>query len=161
MVRKKGQQMMGMSFGMIFAIFLIAVFFVMAFIAVQTFIDWGKIAKIGLFYEDFQEEVSDAWAGQSSNTVLDVDLPKGIKKVCFADFNSGNYEENSEIRDYEVHEESNIFLIPLRKSQGLGHKHINHLDISKITSSENPYCISVKDGINIKKDFNDRLVAVS
>ena len=161
MMKKRGQQMMGMSFGMIFAIFLIAVFFVIAFIAINSFLDYGRGSKIGFFYEDFQEEVNDAWASQSRNTFFEVDLPRGIKKVCFADFNAINYVKDSEVRDYEVHEESNTFLIPLKKSEGIGHKNIGHLDIGNITSSENPYCINVEDGINIKKDFYDKLVSVS
>jgi hypothetical protein len=159
-VRKKGQQVMGLSFGMIFAIFLMVVFFAIAFIAVKSFLDLGRTSNVGLFYEEFQEEIDDAWASQSSETTFKIDLPDGIKKVCFADFNAVNYEEDSEVVEYEIYEEANTFLIPFSESQGLGYKYINHLDIENTTSSKNPYCVDVDDGIKIKKDFYDRLVIV-
>jgi len=161
MVRKRGQQMMGMSFGMIFAIFLIVIFFVIAFIAVKAFLDIGKTAQIGFFYERFQEEMDDAWAGQSGENTFKKKLPGGIKKVCFADFNALNYKEDSEVAEYEIYEEANTFLIPFSKSLSLGYKYINHLDINKTTFLENPYCVDVVDGIRIKKDFYSRLVSVS
>ena len=86
MMRKRGQQMMGMSFGMIFAIFLIAVFFVIAFIAINSFLDYGRGSKIGFFYEDFQEEVKDAWASQSRNTFFEVDLLLGLNYFINDDY---------------------------------------------------------------------------
>ena len=44
---KKGQQSMSLPFGMIFAIFMIIVFVVIAFVAVRGFLDVGKTAEVG------------------------------------------------------------------------------------------------------------------
>ena len=68
-MRKRGQQTMGMPFGMIFSIFLIIVFFVAAFIGVKYFFGVSDVTKIGLFYEDLQDAVTEAWQGSSSNFV--------------------------------------------------------------------------------------------
>ena len=44
---------MGMPFELIFGIFLIIVFIVIAFIAIGGFLDIGRTANVGTFYEDF------------------------------------------------------------------------------------------------------------
>ena len=161
MVRKRGQQMMGMSFGMIFAIFMIVIFIVIAFIAINSVLGISCASQIGLFYEDFQDSIDDAWAGQYTEKTFKVNLCKEIKKVCFADFNSDitNPNEYSEIKDYDVYK-ANTFLVPIDEAEGIGYKNINRLDISKTILSENPHCVNVEDGIKIKKGDNDRLITI-
>ena len=159
---KRGQQMMGMSFGMIFAIFMIVVFFVIAFVAVKSFLDIGSTAEVGLFWEGFQEEIDDSWSGQSSSSEFDINLPKGVEKICFGDLNgriTGPQEDYLAVRDFEIYD-ANAFLIPAGEAEGLEFKQLNHIDLEKIIENSNPYCVPVEDGLVIEKDFYDKLVII-
>jgi hypothetical protein len=84
MVNRKAQQTMGMPFGMIFAIFLIVVFVVFAFMAVGYFLDLGEATSVGMFYDDLQKAVNDAIRGQESDRDFLVNLPGDIERICFA-----------------------------------------------------------------------------
>ena len=102
---KRGQQAVGMSFGMIFAIFLIIVFVVVAFISIKHFLSLGQTATVGAFYEDLQNGVDDAWNGQSSSSEFTIRLPDAIRQVCFANLsapitNGAAYEEIVKNRPY-------------------------------------------------------------
>jgi hypothetical protein len=159
---KRGQQTMGMPFGMIFAIFLIIVFVVIAFIAMGGFLDIGRASSVGLFYDEFQEAVDEAWSGQSGEFDFKIDLPDAITELCFANLSDVITNKDltyKEILNYDVYE-ANTFLAPPEAAEGMQWKLINHLDIAKITSQENPYCIPVKKTLRIKKGFYDKLVMV-
>ena len=161
-LNKRGQQTMGLPFGVIFALFLIIVFVVIAFIAVGYFLDIGRSSEIGLFYEDFQAAIDDAWAGQSSETTFEINLPSAIDKICFANLSaaiSAPGEDYNEIKDYEFYD-SNVFLLPTGSAEGMPRKTIDHLNIEEITSVKNPYCVDVDQGLTIKKGFYDKLVVV-
>ena len=157
---------MGMPFSVIFSIILIVVFIVVAFIAIRYFLDIGDCGGVGLFYDELQKSVEEAWASQSSEFGFEGDVPSGIEKVCFADLSSsitGGQEDYQQIRDYDVYE-ANFFLIPSEKSCNMPYKMINRVNISKITASSNPYCVDVLDGkveLRIKKDFYDKEVFIS
>ena len=158
---KKAQQTMSLPFGMIFALFLIVIFIVVAFIGVKSFLSFGSTSGVGLFYQELQEAVDDAWRGQSSSSKFEIDLPSKIDKVCFANLSATitNKEDYEFIRDFYVYE-ANVFLIPPGAAEGIEWKSINHLDIAKISETKNPYCVDVEDGLTIKKDFYDKLVWV-
>ena len=160
MTNKRGQQTMGMPFGMIFAIFLIVVFVVIAFIAVGSFLDIGKSASVGMFYDELQTAVDNAMRGQSSERIFDIDLPSGIERVCFANLSGkitnpgADYEA---IRNYDVYD-ANVFLVPPEKAQNMQWKKIDRINVTKITEVKNPYCVEVEAGLKIQKGFYDRLV---
>lgn len=159
---KKAQQTMGLPFSLIFAIFLIIVFLIVAFIAIKNFLNIGSTTDVGLFYKEFQEEVTKAWQGQSSETNFEIDLPSGIEKVCFANLSAkitGSPLDYQHIRNYNVYE-ANTFLIPPEKAQKMEWKQIDHLNITKITEKSNPYCVEVSNGLKIHKGFYDKLVWV-
>ncbi|MBU3923525.1 MAG: hypothetical protein KJ592_01265 [Nanoarchaeota archaeon] len=159
---KRAQQTMGMPFGMIFAIFLIVVFIVIAFIAVSGFLDTGKSASVGMFYDELQGAVDNAISGQSSEVSFKIDLPSGIKKVCFADLSSEITNRGAEydaIKNYDVYE-ANVFLVPPKYAQNMQWKLIEKINISKITAVKNPYCVGVEEGLVVKKGFYDKLVWV-
>lgn len=151
-----------MSFGMIFSVFLIVVFIVVAFIAIKSFLDIQRTSDAGLFYREFQEAVDDSWAGQASEFKFKIDLPSKVEKLCFANLSAkitGSSNDYLQLRNYDVYE-ANVFLIPPGDFQGLEHKWINHLDIEKITLEKNPYCVDASGSLSIKKDFYDKLVYV-
>jgi hypothetical protein len=157
---KKGQQTMGLPFGMIFAIILMIVFVVIAFIAVKSFLDIGKSSGVGMFYRELQDAVDDARRGQSSEAGFDIDLPSGIESVCFANLSAEVTNPGAEydaIKNYDVYD-ANTFLVPPEFSQNMQWKLINGINVTRITSVENPYCVDVDDGLVIKKGFYDKLV---
>ena len=152
---KKAQEIFGLSFGVIFSIFLIIIFFVVAVVAIKGFLDLGKTSGVGLFYKDFQSEVDRAWNSQSSEFEFKINLPKDIEQVCFANLSSeitaysASYQQ---IKDYEFHE-ANVFLLPPQNTKNMPWKNINHLNISKTTEEKNPYCVPAGGSLIIKKDF--------
>jgi len=159
---KKGQHTMGMPFGVIFAIFLIVVFVVIAFIAVGYFLDIGESSSVGMFYREFQEAVDDAMRGQFEESSFDIDLPSDIEFVCFADLSAEITNPGVEydaIRNYDVYD-ANVFLVPPEYAQGMEWKLIDRINVSRITESSNPYCVAVDDGFVIKKGFYDKWVFV-
>lgn len=161
-LKKRGQQTMGMPFGMIFSIILIVVFVVIAFIAIGSFLDIGRSAGVGLFYTELQEAVDNSWRGQSSETTFKINLPSEVKTVCFSNLSAditGETEYYNEIKNYEVYE-ANTFLIPPENAQQMQWKLINHLDIEKITKDQNPYCVSTSQKLKLKKGFYDKLVSI-
>ena len=160
MRNKKAQQTMGMPFSMMFAIFLIVIFIVVAFMGIRFFLDFGRSADVGLFYDELQKAVDDAWAGQTSSDSFPINLPDAIQKVCFANLSAeitGNLEEYDQI---EIHEfrMANTFLVPPGEAEGMQYKQIAHIDIAKITEDKNPFCVDAGDDLIIKKDFYDKLV---
>ena len=154
---------MSLPFGIIFAIFLIVVFVVIAFIAIGYFLDIGRSSNVGMFYREFQDAVDDAMGGQFSEAVFEIDLPDGVKLVCFANLSQpitdSESPEYKAIENYEVYD-ANTFLVPPEYAEGMEWKLIEHIDIEKITHEDNPYCVNVEDGLNVKKDFYDKLVIV-
>lgn len=159
---KSAQHTIGLPFGIIFAIFLIIVFIVIAFIAVNHFLDIGECSGVGLFYDELQDEVNEAWISQSSDKGFEIDLPSGITRVCFANLSApvnGNEEDYGEIKNYELYE-ANVFLVPPGKACNMAYTNIKHLDVEKITQDKNPFCVDVSRDLRIKKDVYDKLVLV-
>ncbi len=156
-------QLFGMPFSVIFSIFLIAVFLVVAFYAIKYFLGLKECSEIGLFKDDFQEAIDDAWQSQSSSKTFSNSLPFAIEYVCFADLNEaarGTAKEKeiyAELRrnaDYTA----NLFFYP-QKEACVPSANIQHVNITN-----NPYCIPVENGkieIRIEKGFYDALVKVS
>ena len=162
MANKKAQQTMGMPFGMIFAIFLIVVFVVIAFMAVKSFLNLGESASVGLFYDELQEAVNDAVRGQESDRKFIVNLPGGIERICFADLSARITNPGADyelIKNYEVYN-ANTFLLPPEKANGMEWKNIERINVSRITVIKNTYCVEVDNGLRIQKSFYDRLVVI-
>ena len=154
---------MSMPFGMIFAIFLIVVFLVVAFTVGKSFLNIGKCSGVGLFYEDLQSNVDNLWHSQSGDSSFKIKLPSGIKKVCFADLNApitDSKKEYDQIKIFDL-EDANVFLIPPRKSCDMEFKLINHINISEITKIKNPYCIETTKELKLKKEFFSKTVTIS
>ncbi|MDP2672326.1 MAG: hypothetical protein Q8O84_00750, partial [Nanoarchaeota archaeon] len=161
-VNSRGQQTLGMPIGMIFSIFLIVVFIVIAFIAVKQFLKIGGTADVGIFYQDLQKAVDDSWNGQSSEKIFEINLPSKIEKVCFGNLSleiTGSLEDYNKIKDYFIYE-ANIFLIPPENAESLEYHYIEHIDLERIIKNSNPYCVSSKGGLKISKDFYDKLVFI-
>lgn len=162
---KKGQGVFGMPFSTIFSIFLIAVFIVVAFFAIRYFLDIKKCSEIGLFKEDFQKEIENAWQSQSSSKTFTSTLPSGIEHICFANLAepaTGNSKENEIYQELRKNADytANLFFYPQVKAC-IPSVNINYVNITELS---NPYCFPVERGgveIKIEKGFYDSLVKVS
>jgi hypothetical protein len=164
---KRGQHTMGLPFGMMFSIFLIVVFIVIAFIAVNHFLTIGECSGVGMFYDELQEAVDDSWNSQESLGVdFDINLPDGVKTICFANLSAGLTGDASEEYDaisidavYDV----NTFLLPRGKTCDIPSYNLKHVAIGAMTSLKNPYCVDLtkRDVLEIKKGFYDKFVTVS
>lgn len=162
MFGKRGQQTMGMPFGMIFAIFLIVVFVVIAFMAVKSFLNIGDSASVGMFYDELQDAVDNALRSQESDRSFAIDLPSGIERVCFGNLSAAISNPGADydaIKNYDVYN-ANVFLVPPEEAENMQWKNIEHLNVTKITAVKNPYCVSVDVDLRIRKEFYDRLVWV-
>jgi hypothetical protein len=119
---------------------------------------------MGLFTDDFQNEITSAWQSPSSYKTFIRSLPSGIEYVCFADLSKEAdavgvereiYQELKRNADYTV----NLFFYP-RKKACIPYANIEHINMTM----SNPYCFPVENGkveIKIEKEFYDPLVKVS
>jgi hypothetical protein len=88
---KKAQEIFGISFNVLFSIFLIIFIIAVAFFVIKHFVGLSKCTNVGLFYDDLREEVRDAWSSSSGRYEADypAKIPKkglfgtGIEYICF------------------------------------------------------------------------------
>ena len=138
---KRGQ--MKLSFGMIFSIFLIIIFIAFAVYAITKFINLQKTIQIESFGNGLQEDVNNMWKSPRGSQPETYSLPNKIEAVCFT---------NNEFKN-----------LMFRSSELIDRKNIMYIDVSKITASEDPYCIPNINGkvkLIISKDFNEDLVTI-
>ena len=166
-VNNKGQ--MKLSFGMIFSIILIIIFVSFSFFAIKKFIGIGNSAQVAKFGDNLQKDVDKAWKGSQSSQEKEYFLPSKIKYVCFAnysDYPSGgrgiHIDFYKELK--KTHQEyENLFFYPIGSTGGLNSKRIKHLDMTKITDQDNPFCIENSDGkikLTLEKKYGDALVTI-
>ncbi len=140
-MKKKGQ--LKLSFGMIFSIFLIIIFLSVAVYAIIKFIDMQKTIQVKLFMDNLQADVNQMWQSQQGSQTKEYSLPNSINAVCFID-------------------ESQNLMFDSEKIVDRGK--IEHIDIGKITSSENPYCIDNIGGkirMIVIKEYGESLVTIT
>lgn len=151
MVYKRGA--LNLSFGMIFSIILIIAFLVFAFYAIKTFLGVSDAAKIANFRENLQNDIDEMWRSSGGVQEVSYSLPRQIEKVCFVE------------DDYE-----NLIFVPEDAFPGLESKVIEHVDILRITSTENNplengrFCIEVMDSkveMTLRKSFDENLVMIT
>jgi hypothetical protein len=162
---KQGQGIMGLPFSTIFSIFLIITFLGFAIYVIMNFlIPFLNCSKVGTFGEDLQDKITDAWNVDYVNSTFIGNLPSGIKKICFANLtvpSKGDQNTKTiwnELEQRFKYKKANMFFYPIGKGcDDLPYKNIEHIDMSKITLSSNPYCVNVKGGkvsLKIIKDSN-------
>ena len=163
--QKRGQ--MKMSFGMIFSIILMIVFVSVAFYAIQKFLELQNSTQIAKFARDLQEDVDKMWKGSQGSQSQTYFLPSKIDYVCFIDYISseyGRYDDFFSELDQFYYENENLFFYPPGSAEGLDSKEIKHIDLDKMTNSENPFCTKNTKGkvkMVIKKEFGEALVTIT
>ncbi len=161
-INNKGQ--MSLSFGMIFGIFLIVIFIAFAFYAIQKFLQLKDTTQIAKFADDLQSDIDKIWKGSQGSQEKAYILPVGIDLVCFIDYNSGtgSGEVYDELEQFFLGNE-NLFFYPSGSGEGLDSKETKHINVEKITETENPFCIENERGrvtLILKKDFGEALVRI-
>jgi hypothetical protein len=165
-MNKSAQGMFGMSFSMIFSIILIILFMVIAFIVIRSFLATKDCAMIGRFYSDFEEKVNLAWNDQESSFEFTRSLPANVDYICFYNKTNqlkGEYKEIGDDLETFGDKKHNLFLFPRDAGCEMPSKDLKHVDIDKITASNNPNCIKVVNSkilLTIDKRFNERLVRI-
>lgn len=152
---------MELPFGMIFAIFLVVVFIVVAIYAINYFLNLQRCSQIGIFVDDFQKSVDDLWKGQKGTDSFSAALPKSIEMICFANLSLPSSGEDAIYNQLKrnMAPEANLYIYPQKAGCGSPYKTIKHINI---TGLENPYCInnSERFEISLEKGFFDTLVRV-
>jgi hypothetical protein len=166
-MKKRGQ--IELSFGMIFSIILIIVFLVFAFYAIKTFLGFSDKAKAGKFFTDVQSDIDRIWRNSAfSSEQREYIVQSNADFVCIIDFSSDARGENSlfytELRRTNYGSENLAFYPVKLLGTGFESEELKHIDISKITSEENPLCIKTRSGkvtFILKKDFGEALVIIN
>lgn len=162
--KKRGQQSsFGMSFGMIFSIFLILVFIASAISIIAFFLGLVGAFNYGQFYVDLQSEVDSSWKSAEVFDTMQMDLPGDIEYLCFANLSqpiTGDDDIYFQIGQY-AYTGSNTFMIPPEPAGDLAAKEIKHLDLAKIIAIKNPYCIENPGEIYISKGARSKYVTLS
>lgn len=169
---RKRAEVLGLSFGMIFSILLIIFFIIAAWIAIKMFWNPNECAlsdrsQEGMFKSEFEGAILDAWNSDDTTMDFKISLPAKVSHVCFLDMNKkprGEFEDFYNELSLYSEGENNLYLYPPKKAcQGFRALAIQHINVSEITKSSNPYCIENKNkpDLRLEKGFYDSLVKVS
>lgn len=169
----KRAQIQGLPFSMIFSIILIIFFIIAAIVAIMIFWNPSKEActisdetQEGIFRQDLQDAVNDAWDSDRSERNFTISLPSKIDYVCFLDTErkeSGKYRNFYEnLTVYKVDENANLFFYPVKSAcEDFRGIEIQHINITAITAKDNPYCVpNKKASLIIEKGFYEGLVKI-
>ena len=165
--KKKAQQILGMSFGVIFSILLIIFFIIIAGIVISHFLRVQDCTKTGIFIDNLKKDIDKTWNSQIDSHPFTGNLPGKIEYVCFADLtksSKGNFKDF--FGDFSLYEgrEANLFFYPSASACEMPYQNILHIDMEKMVQNQNPFCIGVKSGkisIKVDKSLNNPLVRLS
>ena len=130
MKNKRGQTVFGMSYGVIFSIFVIVFIVAVAFIAIRHFMGLNSCTQIGLFYDSLQQEVERGWSSGSGRYLKNFEgsLPisgffsSNLKEVCFGNLSATNTPFNSERQEIleflhgDISGSENVFVYPPKEA---------------------------------------------
>lgn len=168
----KKADVLGLSFGMIFSILLIIFFIIAAWIAIKMIWNPNECAlsdqsQEGMFKSELEGAILDAWNSDKTGREFKISLPAKVSHVCFLDANKeprGEFEDFYNELSLYSEGENNLYLYPPKKAcDGFRALAIQHINVSEITKTNNPYCISNKNKptLKLEKGFYDSLVTIS
>ena len=149
-MNKRGQQIFGMSFGMIFSIILIIFFIVGAWIAIKIFWNPGCECSFsdqsleGIFKTDLQAVIDDSWNSAGADRSFKISLPSKITYLCFMNYDdSSRGEQASFFKELKKYTQGNAYLYPPKCAcSGFRSMTLKHINITQTVKSENPLCIA-------------------
>ncbi|MAG02683.1 hypothetical protein CMI42_05075 [Candidatus Pacearchaeota archaeon] len=163
---KRSQQILGLSFGMIFSILLIVFFIIISFIVIKQFLHAQGCAEVGIFVDKFKLDVKKTWNSQIDSHTFKGILPSGIEYVCFADLSvdaQGGFEEIGYDLGLYGGKNANMFFHPTGKACEIPYHNVPNLNIERIIDKRNPNCIEVDGGkveIKVEKKLSDKFVNI-
>jgi len=164
---KKGA--LSLSFGMIFSIIMIIAILGVAFYAISYFLNLQKCSSVGLFHNDFQNKLDNAWIAEMVSEEFSLNLPEKITAVCFGNLgNPGSlsaeteriYEEVMRYSTLIQQENSNMFLHPQEKSCDMGYQKAKHIDLTELEKFTCFPNVEGKVTFKIEKSSEDALVRI-
>ncbi|MEK6800751.1 MAG: hypothetical protein AABY05_02360 [Nanoarchaeota archaeon] len=162
---KRGQEVFGMSYGVIFSIILIIAIIGIGFFVIQHFLELSQCTEIGNFYKSVQEKVDECWnSGICKDDLKEFEykLPSKIKNVCFGSIdlpaNSVDSPIKIKIEDYAFETSENLFLYP---PEAACDGNLYSLDL-KHSLIGGFFCVSTSDleKIKLNKEVNDSVVRI-
>lgn len=142
-MNKKGA--LELSFGMIFAILLIAVFLTFAFFGIKKVLVVQDLVKYRAFTEELQSDVNKIWkSAQASKEVSYNNIPSKITEICF---------ENKETR--------NLIFYP--RNSDFGPQTISNLNNLEMFAEKEEICFKKKDGtvtMTLSKEYSQNFVTI-
>jgi len=158
---------MGLSFQMIFAIILIAVFVYVAIFAINIVLQNADRAKIALFVSDLKGKVAETYYMTESSQTFSFDLPSGIKYVCFTSNPSKmNIERWPDFYLYKTAASNMLFYPPEQVTRlKINPNFLINCEGTECLQfpMENPHCITNENGVKItlSKSLGSRFVVLS
>ncbi|MBS3088169.1 hypothetical protein J4402_00140 [Candidatus Pacearchaeota archaeon] len=179
-MKKKGQEIFGMSFSVIFSVLIIIAIIGVAVYAITHFLSLNNCAQIGMFYDDFQSEITQAWKDEIYEDTFVVKLPKEVETICFGTLSQQTTFapdisiQNELIAKSGSSEDAYVFLIPKKDKEiceGLSRLKLQHAQASaEDGSSPDPdkfFCKPAADlstqekTIQLKISSTESLVSIS
>ena len=174
MNKKRAQ--MKLSFGMIFSIILIIIFLSVAFYAITKFLDLKDDIQVGDSINKLESDVNRIWRATQASEEHTYVFPEKIELVCFIDYDKDSkgefttYKEGSELvniykklrKRTNIHNK-NLFFYPIGSGGSTGAYNLKHINLTKITSEDNPYCFenfNGKTSMILKKEFGKNSVII-
>lgn len=163
-MKKRGQ--MQISFGMIFSILLIMAFIAFVIYIIIYFLNFSNRVKIEQFEDELQKHVDGIRAGYQGSKVVNLGLPKKIKKVCFIDNSQpAKGVDRDMYNDFiMINTVENVMYFPEGSSEGKEGFKLNYINISNITGMANPYCVENKKGkvsLMVQMKYEESLVRIT
>ena len=163
---RRGQEIFGMSYGVIFSIILIIAVIATGFLVIRHFLGLSECTQIGSFYNELQVKVDGCWnSGICKDNLKELGnkLPQKIEFVCFGDIdNVGSSKDNelkNSIKRMNFEPDMNIFIYPPEKACDgeLFEYKLKHAEISGF------YCSEPKklETIKLNKEISDRIVKIT
>ncbi len=136
-----------LSFGMIFSIIIMIAIIAVSFYVIKSFVFTSKCAEAGLFYNDLEEYIDEAWQSTIHQDTFKGSLPDGIEQVCFGNLTTiaiptSQTEFDSLSRSFINNRDRNVFILPIEKAcdTSLASLKLSHVKIPKF------FCLEVKKG---------------
>lgn len=161
-VNKRGRKgQMELSFSMIFSVILIVAFIAAAIYAISTLLGLQRCAQIGLYKDELQKAVNNAWNSPETEAKFKQNLPNSVEQVCFFNKLEAGKGNDRQVYDIIRSYDYNILFLPLKKacSSIIGYG-IEHLNITEMTKQHNPYCVKKGKDMTIEKGFDEITVRI-
>ncbi len=167
MKNKKGQEIFGMSYGVIFSIILIISVIAVGFFVIRHFLNLGDCTNTGLFYESFENKIDSCWKSgicKDDLSSLKEKTTKSMEKICFGYINQSSTREDaiykSAIKDFAFESSfKNVHLYPPEKmcDGRLPSKKVEHF------STTNFFCLSPEEleKAKLDKGTTEKVVSLS